>query len=122
CEKNGSIEMATQDNNDLGPAEIKGFTRRYNQARVGHAAAFTAVVVLSVWLPLSYLGYIALLFAGGIAMFLLEIRGQRCPRCKGFVWWSGGPRDPSDPSSEAPSITLLQGPPERCRGCGVRLR
>ncbi len=117
-----STEMAIQEKRDLSPAEVKGFRRRYNQARLGLAAVGTGVVVLFFLASLPFLAWMVVLLIVGVVMLLLEVRGQRCPRCKGFVWWSGGPSDPSNPCSDTPGITLLQGPPERCRGCGVRLR
>jgi hypothetical protein len=107
---------------DLSPAEINGFTRRYNQARWAMLAVGLATVVLFFWLSLLFLGWMAVAFGAGVICFLFELRGQRCPRCRGWVLWSGGPTDPDAPSPETPGIAILNGPPERCRGCGVKLR
>jgi hypothetical protein len=111
-----------QDTNPLGPTEIKKFRRRYNQARVAIGVIGSATLVLFFWLPLSFLGWMAVIFGAGIICLLFELRGQRCPRCRGWVLWSGGPADPDASCPETPGITILKGPPKRCRGCGVQLR
>jgi hypothetical protein len=111
-----------QDKNAVGPTEITGFTRRYNEARLAFLVVFIATVVLIFWAPLSFLGWMAVVFGAGVICFLFELRGQRCPHCRGWVLWSGGPADPDASCPETPGITILNGPPTRCRGCGAHLR
>jgi hypothetical protein len=114
--------MTMLEEKDLGPAELNGFTRRYNQARLAILVVGIGTVVLFFWLSLSFLGWMVVVFGAGVICFLFELRGQRCPRCRGWVLWSGGPNDPDAPCPETPGITILNGPPEQCRGCGVKLR
>jgi hypothetical protein len=111
-----------QDRNAPGPAEVQGFTRRYNQARLAILIVGIVMVVVFFWASFSFLGWMAVCFGAGVICFLFELRGQRCPHCRGWVLWSGGPADPQASCPETPGITLLNGPPTRCRGCGVSLR
>jgi hypothetical protein len=117
-----SIETVMQSKNALGPTEIHGFLRRYNQARFAILVVAIATLFLIFCVPLSFVGWMAVFFGAGVICFLFELRGQRCPHCRGWVLWSGGPSDQSASCPETPGITILNGPPTRCRGCGVLLR
>jgi hypothetical protein len=110
-----------EDMSDLSSRDIKAFRRRYHQARLGMAAVALAVGIVVFVAPFSFAETMALFFGAGVLCFLLECRGQRCPGCQGWVWWSGE-QDAADRSAGVtPGISLLCGPPEHCRGCGVRL-
>lgn len=102
-----------QDMNALDPAELKRFRRRYNQARLAIGVVGSVVILLFFSLSLSIPGWMAVCFGVGIVCFLLELRAPSLPR---LVLWSGGPTDPNASCPETPGITILRGPPTRCRG------
>jgi hypothetical protein len=98
----------------LRPSDYVVFRRRYYQAQVAMGVVGGAFLLLALFASLSVWIWLALILAGGLVGVALEIRGQRCPRCRGFVFgWIGEDKE---------GISLVGPPPERCQNCDVRLK